>query len=1007
MTSDGVLAAADFAAFFKAAWGVAPFPWQQRLLDHLVDGGGKWPDVLNLPTGSGKTAALDIAVFHLALQSNRGSHRTAPLRIAFVVDRRLIVDDAHERARKLGDLLREAVARPEQAAPEILKVARALSTLAGRSAWPLLVRRLRGGAPLEEDWASTPVQPTILCSTVDQVGSRLLFRGYGLSDRMKPIHAGLLGSDCLLLLDEAHLAEPFRQTLSSVRRLRGADTSPFQTALLSATPGKHGGRFGLDAADLAHPVLAGRLMVSKPARLVEIVGKPGADPIRRRAEEYTGLTRSMLDRLAAQGLGAPVIGVVVNRVARARATFEMLRERLPEADVMLIIGPARAADRLGLSRTLEPIRTGQHEARGQLGKPLVLVATQTIEAGVDLDLDGLLTEAAPLDALRQRFGRLNRDGRPITAEATIVAFKEDVGAKTDDPIYGDRIAKTWQRLQELSTADGIVDFGIAALDARITDDDATALSAPMSNAPVLMPAYAHLWAQTAPVPRADPDVALFLHGPDRAPASVQVVWRADIMEADLRRRDAAHVRELLTSRLALMRPRATEAIEVPLWSVRAWLERADVTQERLSDVGERAPESSLEERRGRPAFRWAGEDSERTGVVQARHLRNGDLIVVPAAYGGCDAWGWSPASESPVIDVADLAQEPFWGHRFVVRVTAELVAQERRCEAEEGDEDSDPRIDEVLATRIPQALGQHEGERPTALLDGVRALDLPLSLKRRLAALDHSKARLQAVFPYGFDGENRPRGVVFVAPGGIADADAAEPVGSPATESDEIGAFAERAVSLIEHSGHVRQWAEHFSRMAGLAPALLADVALAAFLHDAGKADPRYQAYFAGGDPYGPDSDEVLAKSGQRRLPREAWTRSGLPDKWRHEALSVRLALLHPDLEQANDRQLVLWLIGTHHGFGRPLFPHDDPDDSRSRPGLLRAFGVEVDLPPGPGAQSLAFDDCGCDWSSLFEILKRRYGIWGLARLEAFVRLADHRASEQLRGAPLTTEILP
>ena len=45
------------------------------------------------------------------------------------------------------------------------------------------------------------------------------------------------------------------------------------------------------------------------------------------------------------------------------------------------------------------------------------------------------------------------------------------------------------------------------------------------------------------------------------------------------------------------------------------------------------------------------------------------------------------------------------------------------------------------------------------------------------------------------------------------------------------------------------------------------------------KADPRYQAYYAGGDPYGPDAEKILAKSGQRRLPRGAWERAGLPPR--------------------------------------------------------------------------------------------------------------------------------
>ena len=109
---------------------------------------------------------------------------------------------------------------------------------------------------------------------------------------------------------------------------------------------------------------------------------------------------------------------------------------------------------------LSPIRTG---AERHVNEPLIIVATQTIEAGVDIDLDGLITEAAPLDALRQRFGRLNRAGRPITPFAAILAHREDFGPKADDPVYGDRIGRTWDSAADsVATPNGTVDFGIEA-----------------------------------------------------------------------------------------------------------------------------------------------------------------------------------------------------------------------------------------------------------------------------------------------------------------------------------------------------------------------------------------------------------------------------------------------------------------------------------------------------------------------------------------------------------------
>ncbi len=542
------------------------------------------------------------------------------MRIAFVVDRRLIVDDAYTRADRLSQALAWSLATEEDAAalaagqpdlagdirrvraePVVKRVAVNLCGLAGPGQPPLVARRLRGGAPREDDWARTPVQPTILCSTVDQVGSRLLFRGYGVSDSMKPFHAGLLGSDCLILLDEAHLSEPFRQTLRWIGRLRAPDPAPFAVAVLTATPqDKDEGEskeapFGLSIADESHPILSRRLAAPKPARLVEVAGKQGIDAETRRAEETAHQAAAVLSKLQAAGVEKPAVGVVVNRVARARAVFERLEAQLKDAaDIMLLIGPARSVDRDDLARRLEPIRTRHPDAPRRLPKPLIVVATQTIEAGVDIDFDGLVTEAASLDALKQRFGRLNRAGRKITPEAAILAHKEDIGTKADDPVYGDRIRLTWQKLQQIAAgADGIVDFGIEALKKQIARDEAGTLAAPTSDAPILMPAYADLWSHTSPIPNADPEVALFLHGPDRSPASVQIVWRADLDEArDLspaigNNETAKDVRERLIELLELVPPRATEAIEVPLWAARAWLDQPRSVHADFSDSVER------------------------------------------------------------------------------------------------------------------------------------------------------------------------------------------------------------------------------------------------------------------------------------------------------------------------------------------------------------------------------------------------------------------------------------
>jgi CRISPR-associated endonuclease/helicase Cas3 len=505
-----------------------------------------------------------------------------------------------------------------------------------------------------------------------------------------------------------------------------------------------------------------------------------------------------------------------------------------------------------------------------------------------------------------------------------------------------------------------------------------------------MPAYAHLWSQTAPIPNADPDVALFLHGPDRSPASVQIVWRADIDEQhDLRPAmgegaDAETARNRLVELLKLVPPRAAEAIEVPLWATRAWLDQPRAAQASFSDAADRPePESDAGPVTARRAFLWAGEGGARTGPVYGRALRDGDLIVVPVGYGGCDPWGWKPASTAPVNDVADKAAWPYRARRFAVRVTPELARLELlRKESDDGNLDAG-----TLPERLGKILADHRDESPQRLLEAILALGLPPEIARRLDMLSDPRrrarkgrpGRLEARFVYG-DVAGTPRGVVFIAPFGIdTTAAIADLSAAPSTESEDAGAAAPEPLGLAAHAEHVRAWASAFVA-AGLTAPMAEDVAVAALLHDAGKADRRYQAYYAGGDPYG-QASEPLAKTGERRLPRGAWERAGLPPRWRHEALSVRLARGHRELQLAHDPLLVLWLIGTHHGYGRPLFPHADPTEDRE-----------------PGPQSLAFDLDGLDWVRIFDVLKEKYGIWGLARLEAFVRLADHRASEA--GAP-------
>lgn len=935
----------DFAAFFGAIHGHAPFPWQRRLVEQIAHE-NRWPDVLDLPSGTGKTAALDVAVFHLALQADR-KERYAPLRIVLVVDRLLVVDDADRRARKIACALRDPARCPQAGRGVVSEVAQRLQRIAGIGGPPLVAEWLRAGAPLEHDWAHTPTQPTILCSTVDQVGSRLLFRGYGVSDRMKPVHAGLLGEDSLILLDEAHLSEPFRQTLQAVRTVGGANVTP---VVLTATAGGCYKRpFRLGAGDRADSMLKVRLGCAKPARLMK--------PVRTDPTGAFALTaREMAKRLRREGVAAPAVGVVVNRVDLARAIFERLRETVDATvDCLLLIGRSRDVDRRGIERTLAPFRTGNYAERAAAA-PLMVVATQCLEVGIDLDLDGLVTEGVPLDVLRQRFGRVNRGGRAIKAAGAVLTTTESLAKRTDDPIYGDRLRRTWDMLTAISKRER-VDFGVDALDLQLqrAKIEVADYVAPRAQAPVLMPAYLDLWAQTSPAPATDPEVELFLHGTERTSPEVSIVWRSDISDDDLV--DAAAAAKLKTI-LALVPPRSAEMLEVPVWVAAAWLRRWSTARTaRLADVVE--PEDDLEielSETDRPAFRWAGASDPRTGLVKAGDLRGGDVLVVPAQYGGCDRHGWAPASREPVADVADAAAWPYRGCRYVVRVTPKVAHWDRLFAVLTGTDD--PRVDDLVAA-LPV------DEDLDAVPEAARASRI---IRQAFDAFENARGGIAFRYPYG----ERSRGVVVVASSGLKGA----PRGyQPVTEDDEASRRASRPITLKDHTCAVVRYVDRSAATLGLmADQEAGDLRLAARLHDLGKADERFQLMLVGAGWWNRPDGPALAKSG-RSLARGAAERAGLPTGWRHEARSVHLALTDPRFV-AHDPFLVLWLIGTHHGYGRPFFSFHDPLD------------VE-------GPQSLGYTFEGCDWPTVFERLRRRYGVWRLAWLEAVLRLADHRASEE------------
>jgi CRISPR-associated endonuclease/helicase Cas3 len=338
-----------FPEFFRELHGRDAYSWQVRLAARAVD--GEWPDAINLPTGSGKTACIDIAVFALACQAARDlAERAAPRRIFFCVNRRVIVDEAYQRARRIAKKLWEAERGLASVSPVLIEVAAALRLVAGTNhevdAPPLDVLELRGGIYRDNQWARSAAQPTVVCSTIDQLGSRLLFRGYGVSPNAAPIQAALVAYDSLVLLDEAHISQPFRQSIERVRGYldheRWARESigarPMVFVPMTATPPDDttpNSVIQIDELDRANESLSRRLQAAKIARLYSVPDVP----------------KAIAEHAAREAAAEPVaVGIIVNRVATAKEIYRRLREKHPDAIVELVIGSmqaVRAARRIG------------------------------------------------------------------------------------------------------------------------------------------------------------------------------------------------------------------------------------------------------------------------------------------------------------------------------------------------------------------------------------------------------------------------------------------------------------------------------------------------------------------------------------------------------------------------------------------------------------------------------------------------------------------------------------
>lgn len=377
----------DYCEFFKQVTGFAPYPWQEQ----FQRWSGKSAAVVSAPTGAGKESGAIIPWLYTHKLS-----QPSTARLAYAVPQRSLVDQVYENTKK---------AVKNAGLADIIPV-----------------YCLKGGF-IEQGFEQDLTQPAILIGTQDQLLSRALNRGFSVSWSQRPLHCAALANDCYWILDEIQLTGVAYNTLVQLYQhwqelgtfgnirlcLMSAtfDESPLQDLTIE--------RFKLNEADLACNSLAKKVTRPKPVFQKTVKNLKDVAALVKQKHRPGNLSL-----------------VIVNTVARAK---ELGRE-LAELNPLVIHSRFLGIDRIELQKKLKT-----HQG--------VIISTQVVEAGVDLDADLLITELCPWSSLVQRCGRCGR--KRTDNEVAIYWLDYQQGWKAIP--YSDRACQeTRDRLLELSDA---------------------------------------------------------------------------------------------------------------------------------------------------------------------------------------------------------------------------------------------------------------------------------------------------------------------------------------------------------------------------------------------------------------------------------------------------------------------------------------------------------------------------------------------------------------------------
>lgn len=581
----------DFAAFFSRLTGHdRPRVWQNDLARE-----SEFRDqLIRIPTGLGKTEGVLAAwSFH---RLARGDERW-PRRLVWCLPMRVLVEQTAEVADKLTARVTEVLQIPKAQAPT--------------------VHVAMGGEDAGE-WFLFPERPAIIIGTQDMLLSRALNRGFGGARARWPVEFGLLNQDALWVMDEVQLMDVGLATSAQLQAYRQQDEAkglrPCRTWWMSATlqpdwlktvdtAEYHDAWIQRPCAIGSDQLRGGLWEVSKSLEVVPLALEADRVFAERILEEHAKLTGGEYGRITL---------IVCNTVDRACETFEALRSQGRTEGLELVHSRFRPQEREKWKNFLARSACTAEADR-------IIVATQVVEAGVDISSGCLITELAPWPNLVQRFGRCARYG----GAGRVLVIDRGRDDRVVAPYQAEELDAASESLRTLD------DVGLAALEeheAKLSDEQRDRLYPYTPSHLLLRREFDELFDTTPDLTGADLDVSRFIRSGEER--DLQVFWIApEELEKD---KPPPGDRQ----------PHRRELCAVPFLNARNWL---------CGEESKSNRKPRLLQRFRRAAWIWDWVDGEWVEAERAR-LLPGRIVCVAARCGGYQSDRGFNAESSAMVE---------------------------------------------------------------------------------------------------------------------------------------------------------------------------------------------------------------------------------------------------------------------------------------------------------------------------------------------------------------------